>query len=61
MAITVAAIENAAIRIVTIPLVREKASKPIEERKDTDIQSNGTLTRVRKVGLLSKARKGESV
>jgi hypothetical protein len=36
MATTVAAIENAAKRIATIPVVREKASKPGKERKVTD-------------------------
>jgi hypothetical protein len=36
IATTVDAIENAAKRIATIPVIREKASKPGKERKVTD-------------------------
>jgi hypothetical protein len=36
MATTVAAIENAANRIATIPVILEKASKPGKERKVTE-------------------------
>ena len=43
-----------------MPLVREKASKP-DERKVTDVQYKGSLTTIRKVGLLNKGGRGEGV
>ena len=49
IATTVAAIENAAKRTATMPVVREKASKPGKERKVTD-----ALNTTAAFGLLSK-------
>ena len=46
-------------RIVTIPVVREKVPRPDVERKVADVQYNGSLTTIRKVGLISKGKKGE--
>jgi hypothetical protein len=53
----VAAIENVAKRIATMPVVHEKASKP--GRKVTDaLNTTAPLrTTTKKVGLLSKGRK----
>ena len=55
---TVAAIKNATKIMVIMPVVRGKASKPNRERNITGLQYNCSLT-TRKVGFLSKGRKGE--
>jgi hypothetical protein len=51
---TVAAIENAAKRMATMPVVREKASKPSKERKVTDaLNTTAALT------VFKRQRKGD--
>ena len=55
---TVAAIENTAKRMVTMPVVREKASKPGKERKVTDaFNITAALRQGRSVA--SKGEKGD--
>ena len=60
IATIVAAIENAAKRIATIDIIREKASKPDKKKKMTDALNTMTaLQRQWKVGLASKRKKKE--
>jgi hypothetical protein len=58
IATTVAAIENAARRMATMPVVREKASKPGKERKVTDALNTMAALRRGKVGSLAREKGG---
>ena len=57
IATTVAAIENAAKSMATMPVVLERASKPGKERKVTDaLNTTAALQRQWKVGFYKKGR-----